>query len=139
MSHPSDCVFCRIVAGTLPCFRVFEDAETLAFMDINPFNPGHALAIPKAHFANAYEIPADLAGATMATATRVARAVRAVLQPDGINLVQANDIGAGQTVFHFHVHIFPRRLGDAASLNWDQVPGDMASIKALAEKVAAAI
>lgn len=139
MNHQDDCVFCRIVAGTLPCFRVTEDAETLAFMDINPFNPGHALVIPRAHFANAYEIPPELAAATMATAVRVARAARSVLAPDGINLVQANDIGAGQTVFHFHIHIFPRRLDDEAKFNWDQVPGDFAAIKALGERIAAAI
>lgn len=139
MTTDPNCVFCKIVAGTVPCFKLYEDQDTLAFMDINPFNEGHALAIPKAHHADVHEIPPETAGRAMATAARIARAVHKVVQPDGINLVQANGPGAGQSVFHFHVHVFPRKAGDDARLNWQQRPGDMDRIKALSEKIAAAI
>jgi histidine triad (HIT) family protein len=139
MKTDKDCIFCKIVAGEIPCFKLYEDDQTLAFMDINPFNPGHCLAIPKAHYANAFEIPdAEIAAAAM-TARRVAAAVNRALAPDGINLLQANGEAAGQSVHHVHFHIFPRRHGDNASLNWGLVAGDMDEIKANAEKIAAAL
>lgn len=134
-----DCVFCMIVAGKIPCFKLWEDDRTLAFMDVNPANPGHALAIAKTHAENLYEMsPEDLA-ATAQTAQRVAAAVKAAVSPDGINLVQANGPGAGQSVFHFHIHILPRHDGDNLSMNWGHTPGDMEEIKAVYEKVLAAI
>ena len=139
MATDPNCLFCKIVAGELPCFRLYEDDLTLAFMDINPFNDGHALAIPKAHHVDVGDVPPEIAGAAMAAAVRVARAVEKVVSPDGINLVQANGPGAGQTVFHFHVHVFPRRNGDDARLNWGHRPGDLDRIRAFGEKIAAAI
>lgn len=125
------CVFCKIVAGAIPCLKLWEDAETLAFMDINPGNPGHALAIAKAHWENFAVLPPALLGPVMQTAQRVARAVAAVVNPDGINIVQANGPGAAQSVFHYHVHILPRRMGDGLALNWGHMPGDRAAIQAL--------
>ena len=134
-----DCVFCMIVAGKIPCFKLWEDDRTLAFMDVNPANPGHALAIAKTHAENLYEMsPEDLA-ATAQTAQRVAAAVKSAVSPDGINLVQANGPGAGQSVFHFHIHILPRHDGDNLSMNWGHTPGDMEEIKAVYEKVLAAV
>jgi histidine triad (HIT) family protein len=133
------CVFCKIVAGTIPCFKLWEDAETLAFMDINPGNPGHALAISKEHWENVAAMPPALLGPVMATAQRVARAIEAALRPDGINLVQANGPGAAQSVFHFHVHILPRRTGDELKLNWGHRPGDREAVAAAYEKIRAAI
>lgn len=139
MQTDPDCVFCKIVAGDIPCFKLFEDAETLAFMDINPFNPGHCLAIPKSHFADLYGLPQAALAATARTAALLAQAANRALQPDGLNLIQANGQAAGQSVFHFHFHIFPRRAGDDANLNWGQVPGDMDEIGRLAEKIVAEI
>ena len=137
MRTDDNCIFCKIVAGEIPCFKLYEDDRTIAFMDINPANEGHALAVVKEHWPNIHEIPADLAGATTATAKRVAAAVEVALSPDGINLIQANGPGAGQSVHHLHIHIMPRIEGDDLKINWGLNPGDMDAIKATYEKVLA--
>jgi histidine triad (HIT) family protein len=139
MRTDPNCIFCKIVAGQIPCLKLFEDEATLAFMDINPGNPGHALAIAKEHWENFAAMPAPLLGPVLATAQRVAKAVEATLRPDGINLLQANGPGAAQSVFHFHIHVLPRRVGDELKMNWGHKPGDMAAIKALHEKIKAAV
>lgn len=134
-----ECIFCKIIAGDIPCFKLFEDEHTLAFMDINPANRGHALAIPKVHSPNLFDSSDEALAATVATARRVARAVREVVKPDGINLVQANGPGAAQSVFHFHMHVIPRFNDDELMLNWGINPGNMDEIKALSEQIAAHI
>lgn len=139
MRTDANCIFCKIVAGQIPCLKLWDDAATFAFMDINPANPGHALAIAKEHWESLAAVPAPLLGPVLETAQRVARAVERALRPDGINLVQANGPGAAQSVFHFHVHILPRRLGDDLAMNWGHRPGDMAAVKAVHEKVLAAM
>lgn len=139
MSSDPTCIFCKIVAGTIPCFKLHEDEHSIAFMDINPGNEGHALAIPKAHHPDLHSMPPELLGAVARTAQRVAAAVQKALNPDGLNLVQANGRGAEQSVFHFHLHVLPRRVGDELKLNWGHRPGDMARIKAIYERVKAAI
>lgn len=135
MPTDADCIFCKIVAGEIPSFKLYEDDHVLSFMDVNPFNEGHCLVIIKRHYENLFAAPdADL-GASVAAAKRVAAAVEKAVAPDGINLIQANGPGAGQTVFHFHIHIFPRRLDDDAHLNWGHNPGDMAQIEATAARI----
>lgn len=120
-----ECIFCRIVAGTSPCQEIYRDDATLAFMDIHPANDGHCLVIPKRHFENVFDMPPEAFGEVGSTVTKVARAVNEVLQPGGISLVQANGELAGQTVFHVHVHVLPRRAGDNLPINWDRNrPGD---------------
>lgn len=139
MHTDPDCIFCKIVAGEIPCFKLHEDDRILSFMDINPFNDGHCLVIVKDHAETVHQAdPADLQ-ASMVAVQRVARAVDQALSPPGINLVQANGPAAGQTVFHYHMHIFPRRENDDASLNWGHNPGDMDRIKANYEKIMAAL
>lgn len=135
MRTDENCIFCKIVAGNIPCFKLWEDAQTIAFMDINPGNPGHALAIPKEHWENFFVIPPALLAPVAATAQRVANAVQKTLSPDGINVLQANGKGADQSVFHFHLHVLPRRIGDDMKLNWGHKPGDMAAIKDLCERI----
>jgi len=135
----ADCIFCKIVAGNIPCFKLYEDDETLAFMDINPANEGHALAIIKAHHENLYESPPDLVAACALTAQRVARAVQAALAPEGLNLAQANGPAAAQSVPHFHIHILPRRMNDELRLNWGLTAGDMEAVKAAHAKIIAVI
>jgi len=116
----SECIFCRIVAGTAACQEIYRDEATLAFMDVNPANDGHCLVIPKEHFENVFDMrPSDF-GAVASTAAKVARAVNEVLRPGGINLTQANGEAAGQSVPHVHVHVLPRRAGDDLLLNWDR-------------------
>ncbi len=137
MRTESDCIFCKIVAGEIPCFKLHEDAATLAFMDINPANGGHALAIPREHWEDIHSVPDELLAATASTAKRVAAAIAASLAPDGINLVQANGPGAAQSVFHFHMHVLPRRNGDELKINWGPRPGELEEIKAVYERIRA--
>ena len=137
MNTDPDCVFCKIVAGTIPCFKLFEDAETLAFLDINPVHDGHALVIPKAHYPTVFELPPEAFAAAGRTAIRVAAAVNAALAPDGLNLLQSNGPGAAQSVPHFHLHILPRRMNDGLVVNWTLKPGDRARIAEIAERIRA--
>jgi histidine triad (HIT) family protein len=137
MAADPDCVFCRIVAGTLPCFKLFEDADTLAFMDINPVHDGHALVISKGHHPTVFDIPPEVIAAAARTTARVATAVNLAVKPDGLNLVQSNGPGAAQSVPHFHIHVLPRHLGDELPVNWSLKPGDMAQIAAVAERIRA--
>ncbi len=141
MSHPTDpnCIFCKIVAGQIPSFKLLEDETTVAFMDINPINPGHALAVAKGHWPTVDVIPPEVLGSVATTAQRIAKAVIKELKPHGVNLVQANGPGAGQSVPHLHIHIMPRLPNDDVSLNWQPKPGDMAAIKVVYEKLKAAL
>lgn len=114
----TDCVFCRIAAGKIPASTVYEDEACVAFMDIGQVNPGHVLVATKAHAADVYALDdAQAAGVARAVA-RIARAIRAVFAPDGLSVYQANGNAAGQTVFHYHVHLVPRHAGDAMAFTW---------------------
>jgi histidine triad (HIT) family protein len=139
MTHPTDesCIFCKIVAGQIPCFKLLDDEATIAFMDINPVNPGHALAVAKGHWPTVDVIPPEVLGAVARTAQKVAKAVVTELKPVGVNLLQANGEGAGQSVPHLHIHIMPRRNGDGVALNWDYQPGDKAEIEAIYKRLKA--
>jgi histidine triad (HIT) family protein len=114
----SDCVFCKIVAKAIPATVVHEDEHTLAFMDIGQVNPGHVLVALKAHAENIFALQETQAAAVFRSAARVARAVRAAFEPEGLSVYQANGKAAGQTVFHFHVHLVPRYEGDGMALTW---------------------
>ena len=114
-----DCIFCKIIRGEIPCFKVLEDADVLALMDVNPIAPGHVLVIPKHHAKDILETPLDCVGKAFAGAGRAARAVQKTLAPDGINILQANGPGAKQSVFHLHVHVIPRGMDDGLSMNWE--------------------
>ncbi len=139
MSAQAECIFCKIIAGEIPSFRIYEDDGVLAFMDINPANEGHALVIPKEHSADLYTISEGALSATVVAARKVARGLRKTLDPNGMNLVQCNGPAAAQSVLHFHMHVLPRRDGDELKLNWGLVPGDMPAIGVLAERIAANI
>ena len=135
MSRDPDCVFCKIVAGEIPSFTLFEDEATLAFMDINPANEGHALVIPKEHAVDLYSMSDEALARTMATAKKVAAAVARTLNPDGLNLVQCNGPAAAQSVMHFHVHVLPRVRDDGLAMNWGLKLGDIDAIGRLAERI----
>ncbi len=137
MATDPDCIFCKIVAGEIPCFKLHEDDATLAFMDINPFNDGHCLVICKEHLPNFFETPPETLQAVLPAVRKVARAVNAALSPEGLNIIQANGPAAGQSVFHLHFHVFPRGTDDDAKINWGLVPGDMDRIKELADRITA--
>lgn len=117
------CIFCRIVNGEIPSLTVYEDDEFKVILDINPASAGHVLIIPKQHYKNLLELPDDLAAKSMVLAKKLMIGIKDILKCDGINLVQNNEAAAGQTVFHFHVHIIPRYHNDNLQLNWK--PGEL--------------
>ncbi|MUV87997.1 HIT domain-containing protein [Natronomonas sp. CBA1123] len=114
----TDCVFCDIVAGDAPAYRLHETDRTLAFLDIEPLNPGHALVVPKPHRETLTDMDADLVADTFRSARTVAEAVETAFDPDGLNLLQANGEAAGQEVFHAHVHVLPRYEDDDVEVSW---------------------
>lgn len=138
MSAEQSCIFCRIVRGEAPCHRVYEDAHTLAMMDIFPVTDGHTLVITKPHFADIFTADQAALVAVAATAHRVAAAIRATLAPDGLMVFQLNGAAAMQTVFHYHMHLMPRADGEPLALH-TRVPGDPARLEELAARIGAAI
>jgi histidine triad (HIT) family protein len=138
MSDPAACIFCRIISGDAPGHRVYEDAHTLALMDIFPVTDGHTLVITKDHYADIFEASATALTAVAATAHRVAAAIRSVLAPDGLMVFQLNGAAAMQTVFHYHMHLMPRAAGEPLALH-TRVPGDPARLVELAQRLAAAV
>jgi len=122
MSASASCIFCKIVRGEAPAHRVCEDAHTIVFMDIFPVTDGHALVVTKEHFENVYEVDAEVLAAVARSSHRVAAAIRAELAPDGLMVFQLNGQAAGQTVFHYHMHLMPRGRGEALALH-TRVPG----------------
>ena len=139
MTRDPACIFCKIVAGEIPSFKLYEDGETLAFMDINPVHDGHCLVIPKEHFPTVFDVAPDAFAAAARTAIKVARAVNEATKPDGLNLVQSNGPGAAQSVQHFHLHVLPRRMRDGLAINWELNPGDRVRIAEVAERIRAAL
>ena len=135
MRRDPDCIFCKIVAGEIPSFKLFEDEATLAFMDINPASEGHALVIPKEHASDLYAVSDEALARTAVTAQRVAAALARTLNPDGLNLVQCNGAAAAQSVMHFHVHVLPRVADDGLAMNWGLKLGDIDAIGRLAERI----
>ena len=133
------CVFCKIRDGQIPSMKVYEDERTFCIMDINPLSPGHCLVISKTHAATIYETePSDLQAA-IATAKRVALALRDTLRPEGLNLLQANGAAAFQSVPHFHLHLIPRWMRDGKGFDWKLVPGQKDEIVKVGDQLRAAL
>ena len=108
----SDCLFCKIIAKQIPAEIVFEDERTIAFLDINPVNPGHTLIVHKHHHTDLFDTPEEDMKDLIVTAKRVASAVLATMRADGVNIGMNNKAAAGQSVFHAHLHVIPRRSDD---------------------------
>lgn len=136
MRTREDCIFCAIVAGRAPACRVAEDDAALAFMDLFPASEGHLLVVPKDHAENVFEMEDAAMRAAAALSRRVARALRAALAPEGLAVFQANGAAAGQTVWHYHLHLIPRRAGDPMSFH-GRARGDEARLRELATAIAA--
>ncbi|HEY9531734.1 MAG TPA: HIT family protein [Burkholderiales bacterium] len=113
-----NCVFCKIVARQIPATVVHEDEHTLAFMDIGQVNPGHVLIALKQHVESIFALDDAQAAAAFRTAARVSRAIGEAFAPQGLSVYQANGKAAGQTVFHFHIHLVPRHEADGMQLTW---------------------
>jgi histidine triad (HIT) family protein len=132
-------LFSRIVSGEIPAHKVFEDQETLAFMDINPAARGHTLVISKAEYPDLLTLPPEILAAATRTVQRVGLALQAALKPDGINIIQNNGAAAGQEIFHYHVHIIPRWEGDTAVRLWKPQSADQDELRELAAKIGGAM
>ncbi len=130
-----DCLFCGIVAGSIPSQKIDSDDRTVSFMDINPATPGHALVVPRAHSADLLEIEAKDLSATTLAAQRLAGRMKEVLGADGVNLLVSCGAAAWQTVFHFHIHVVPRYEDDPLQLPWIPEGGDPDEIAAIAARL----
>jgi len=107
-----NCIFCKIINNEIPCYKIYEDEFILAFLDINPVVIGHTLIIPKKHFENIFKIEDEYLERIITASKKISLKMKEALGVEGINLYQANGSVAGQTVFHFHLHVLPRREGD---------------------------
>ena len=119
----ADCIFCKIANGEIPAATLYEDDDFRVILDLGPGSKGHSLVLPKAHYANLYEMPDELLGKAMAVAKKAGDALVKGLGADGLNLIQNNGLAAGQTVFHFHMHLIPRYEGKDEVIGW--TPGTL--------------
>lgn len=136
-----ECIFCKIVRGEIPSFKIYEDDRVMAFADINPVAEGHTLVIPKGHAPNLWEIdPDDLAAVHLAS-RKIATAMRAVLDPTGVVCLQLNGRGVNQVVMHYHLHLVPRKAGapELPMSTWELKEGDMETIRSTAGALAGAL
>jgi len=118
-----NCIFCKIAKGEIPAATLYEDELFRVILDLGPATRGHALILPKEHFVNLYEIPEEMERKAFVLAKKMAIEMTDVLQCDGFNIVQNNGTAAGQTVFHFHIHLIPRYENDGAKITW--TPGSL--------------
>jgi len=136
----NECIFCKIVAGEIPCTTVYEDENVLAFMDIGPIIKGHTLVIPKTHYDPITETPVNVLADLMRVVKKMAQAQKDALQTDGCNIIQNNGEVAGQAVPHLHFHVIPRFLNDGHQWNWDAKQYEKTEeMNKLAEKIAASL
>ena len=136
-----DCIFCKIVKGEIPSFKVYEDDKVFAFEDINPVTEGHTLIIPKKHSKDLWEISGEDLTAIHLASQKVIHAIKTALNPIGVACLQLNGRGVNQVVMHYHLHLVPRSSTEPALplTSWELRQGDMDRIKETAEKIAAAI
>ena len=113
-----ECIFCKIANGEIPSATLYEDNDFRVILDVNPASKGHTLILPKKHADNLYELPDETASKALVLAKSMASKIEGALECDGLNLVQNNGETAGQTVFHFHMHIIPRYKNDNVKLGW---------------------
>ena len=117
-----DCIFCKIANGMVSSATIYENSDFKVILDVSPASKGHTLILPKEHFDNIFDMDADTAGKLFSLAAAVARAIKQATNCDGMNIVQNNGEIAGQTVFHFHMHLIPRYEGDGVEVTWK--PGE---------------
>ena len=135
--HPTDpaCIFCKIVAGQIPSFKVYEDDVIFAFLDIGPLVPGHTLVVPKAHYATVMTTPPEVLAAVNARLPALSRAVLAAVGAEACHVLVNNGASAMQTVPHLHYHVIPRQEDDGFSIPWKTHPLDKAQAPALAAAI----
>ncbi len=118
-----NCIFCKLANGDIPSATIYEDEAFRVILDLNPATKGHALVLPKEHFANIFEMPEEWTAKAFTLAKKMAEELKDAMKCDGFNLVQNNGAAAGQTVFHFHIHLIPRYENDGAGITW--TPGSL--------------
>ena len=133
------CIFCKIIEGEIPSSTIYEDDFFKVIMDISPAAKGHAIILPKKHSANLLELDDETATKALLVARKVARAIQAEFNCEGINLLQNNGEAAGQTVFHYHMHIIPRFTGDQVKTTWEHGKYEEGEAAAIAAAIAARI
>lgn len=129
------CVFCAIVSGELAAYQVYEDEAVIAFLDRSPATTGHTLVIPRRHVPDIWSIDRETAAAVMRAAVTVSDSVRRAFGLSGLNLVQSNGALAGQSVFHFHVHVIPRRVNDGLTPMWHGTQVDESELENAANQI----
>ncbi|MBI5254397.1 HIT family protein [Candidatus Falkowbacteria bacterium] len=122
------CLFCEIINGKIPCYKVYEDADVFAFLDINPTMPGHTLVLPKKHCSGLLDVDVETLSKIMTAAQKITAAIQKALGSSGFNIIQNNGVPAGQVIEHLHFHIIPRNESDGLK-HWPGKPysGDMAA------------
>jgi histidine triad (HIT) family protein len=136
-----ECIFCKIIRGEMPAYKIYADDKVFAFGDINPIATGHTLIVPKRHAANLWEIPAEDLTAVHLASQKIVRAIQAVLNPSGVACLQLNGRGANQVVMHYHLHLVPR-LAHEPELpitSWELKQGDREAIKKTTAAIEAAL
>ena len=129
-----DCIFCKIVKGDIPCNKIYENDRVLAFLDLQPVNPGHTLVIPKKHFQNLLDIPEDLLCEMMVVVKKLSKVIIKAVNADGFNIGINNNETAGQGIFHMHIHIMPRFKNDGRKL-WPGKPMPQEQLKEIENKI----
>ncbi len=132
--NEKDCIFCKIITGEIPSEKIYEDDWSLAFLDINPVNTGHALVIPKDHFENIYTTPDETLARLSLVTKKVAVAIKNAVDAEGITISMNNEPAGGQVIFHTHFHVVPRFEKDGLKL-WPQRKYNDGEISATAEKI----
>jgi histidine triad (HIT) family protein len=138
VKHEEGCIFCKVVRGEAPAYKVYEDERVLVFMDLFPVTDGHTLIVTKEHFENLFEAAEESLQAVIATSRRIARAIQAALEPDGLMVFQLNGRAAGQSVFHYHMHLMPRNQGEPLTLHARE-EGDAERLREVSERLATAM
>lgn len=130
-----NCIFCKLANGEIPTATLYEDEDFRVILDASPASKGHALILPKEHYANLYELDDEVAAKVLVLAKKMITKLTDLLGCDGYNIVQNNGEAAGQTVFHFHMHIIPRIKGDTVNVGWVPGTADNDDISLIKEKV----
>ncbi|MBN2563119.1 MAG: HIT family protein [Phycisphaerae bacterium] len=133
----SGCIFCKIAAGEIPSCRVLESPDFLAFLDVTPLAPGHALLIPKRHYESILDVPGEVLAAIAAHLPKLAGAIMRATGASGMNVLQNTGRCSGQAVFHLHFHLIPRREGDGLGFRWNTVGYAEGEAEAMESKIIA--
>ena len=134
-----NCIFCKLASGDIPTNTVYEDDYLRAIIDASPANKGHIIILPKSHAANIFELEDTYVEKAFVLAKKIAKALKSLFDCDGINILQNNGEAAGQTVFHFHVHVIPRYKQDDCNITWKQSTYEDGEASEIAKKISSLI